>query len=178
MLDDASRTADAAAHDGWMLARVVLVVAVVAVSVGLGLWWRAREGAVRTTGTPRTAAARADTTHAPQAGAQAGTGGADTWRARGVELGTEATFVQFSTDFCSPCRATSRVLHALVADRPGVVHAELDIDHHLALVRELSVLRAPTVVVLDPDGAEVARMSGAVSKPQAEQALGVVTQAA
>lgn len=163
IVDKRSRQTDAAAHDEQMLARVVLVLAVVGVALVLGLWWRARQGAVRAVG---------------DVPAGASSGHAVPWREHGVDLGSDATFVQFSTEFCSPCRQTARVLHGLAGARDGVVHAELDIDTHLDLVRELSVLRAPTVVVLDASGTEVARMSGAVSRAQAEQALGVVAHAA
>lgn len=171
-MDGSFRSAGDGAHHGVVLARVILVLAVVAVSSGLGLWWRARQGVVRVTRTGP----------APYAGtspdAAAAVPGGKSWPERGVTLGSEATFVQFSTDFCSPCRATSRVLHTFAQARDGVVHTELDIDAHLALVRELSVLRAPTVVVLDRAGTEIARMSGAVSGAQAEQALGLAARAA
>jgi thiol-disulfide isomerase/thioredoxin len=103
--------------------------------------------------------------------------GGDVWRDRGVELAGTATFVQFSTEHCSPCRATARVLGALVSQRDDVSHREMDIDGNLDLVRRFSVLRAPTVLVLDRDGREVARMTGAVGRAQAEQALAAVAGA-
>jgi thiol-disulfide isomerase/thioredoxin len=146
-----------------VLVRALLVVAVVAVALVLGLWWRSRQGVVRTT--------------APDAVAPGSSAADDVWRERGVELAGTATFVQFSTDHCSPCRATSRVLGALVAQRDDVSHREMDIDQNLDLVRRFSVLRAPTVLVLDRDGREVARMTGAVGRAQAEQALATVAGA-
>ncbi|MGC5167437.1 thioredoxin family protein [Luteimicrobium sp. DT211] len=144
--------------------RVLLVAVVVAVALVLGRWWRSRQGVVRVRGPEPSADVPA---------ADARTAG-DVWRDRGVELGGAATFVQFSTDHCSPCRATSRVLGELVARRDDVSHREMDIDHNLDLVRRFSVLRAPTVLILDRDGNEVARMTGAVRRAQAEQALAVV----
>ncbi|GAA4835176.1 hypothetical protein GCM10023221_10110 [Luteimicrobium xylanilyticum] len=143
-----------------VLVRVLLVAAVVVVALALGLWWRSRQGVVRVA--------------APDGAAPVASEPDDVWRERGVELARSATFVQFSTDHCSPCRATSRVLGELVARRDDVSHSEMDIDRNLDLVRRFSVLRAPTVLVLDRDGREVARMTGAVGRAQAEQALAVV----
>ena len=77
------------------------------------------------------------------------------------ELGERATLLQFSSAFCAPCRATRRVLAEVAALVPGVVHVEVDAEHHLDLVRELGVVRTPTTLVLDSEGREVTRASGA-----------------
>jgi hypothetical protein len=57
---------------------------------------------------------------------------------------------------------------------PGVVHVEIDAEHHLDLVRRLQVLRTPTTLVLDSEGREVTRAAGA---PRKEQVLGALAQA-
>lgn len=88
--------------------------------------------------------------------------------ATGAEPGERATLVQFSSAFCAPCRATRRVLSQVAGVVPGVVHVEIDAEHHLALVRQLSVQRTPTTIVLDASGAERTRAVGA---PRAEQVL-------
>ena len=87
------------------------------------------------------------------------------------QLGERATFVQFSSAFCAPCRATRRVLEDVVAQTPGVSHVEIDAEHHLELVRRLGVLRTPTTLVLDRDGAEVTRAAGAPTRAQVQAAL-------
>jgi thiol-disulfide isomerase/thioredoxin len=79
----------------------------------------------------------------------------------GAELGEKATLVQFSTAFCAPCRATRLVLGGVADIVPGVAHVEVDAEAHLALVRQLKIRRTPTVLVLDADGHEVRRASGA-----------------
>lgn len=129
---------------------VVLGVLVLLTAVA-GLLWRSRQGRVRTT------PARRDL-------------GVD-WAARGVGLGERATFVQLSAEVCAPCRATARVLRGLAEREDGVVHQELDVEEHLDLVRELGVLKTPTVLVLDATGAQAARSSGGMSPAQARQAL-------
>ena len=80
------------------------------------------------------------------------------------ELGERATLLQFSSAFCAPCRATRRVLSEVVDVVPGVVHVEVDAEHHLDLVRRLGILRTPTTLILDSHGREVSRAAGAPAK--------------
>lgn len=87
------------------------------------------------------------------------------------ELGERATLLQFSSAFCAPCRATRRILADVAATVPGVVHVEVDAEHHLELVRRLGILRTPTTLVLDPHGREVTRAAGAPRKEQVLHAL-------
>jgi thiol-disulfide isomerase/thioredoxin len=89
-----------------------------------------------------------------------------------AELGEKATLLQFSSAFCAPCRATRRTLAEVAGIVPGVVHLEVDAEHHLELVRHLGVLRTPTTLVLDAAGREVTRASGAPRKEQVIAALG------
>jgi thiol-disulfide isomerase/thioredoxin len=99
---------------------------------------------------------------------------ADLLAALDGDLGTRATLVQFSSAFCAPCRATRRVLGDVAQTVPGVVHHEIDAEHHLDLVRRLKVLRTPTTLVLDDRGVEVARASGAPTKAQVVAQLGAL----
>jgi thiol-disulfide isomerase/thioredoxin len=92
-----------------------------------------------------------------------------------LELGERATLLQFSSAFCAPCRATRRTLADIAAVVPGVVHVEIDAEHHLELVRKLGILRTPTTLVLDARGAEVTRAAGAPRKEQVLSALEAVT---
>ena len=57
---------------------------------------------------------------------------------------------------------------------PGVVHVEIDAEHHLELVRRLGVLRTPTTLVLDEHGREVTRAAGAPRRDQVLAALGAL----
>jgi thiol-disulfide isomerase/thioredoxin len=91
-----------------------------------------------------------------------------------TRLGERATLLQFSTAFCAPCRATRRTLAEVAEVVPGVTHVEIDAEHHLELVRRLRVLRTPTTLVLDAEGREVSRASGA---PRTEQVLGALALA-
>ena len=86
-------------------------------------------------------------------------------------LGERATLLQFSSAFCAPCRATRRVLGEVADVLPGVAHVEVDAEQHLDLVRRLGVVRTPTTLVLDPDGRELTRASGAPRKHEVLAAL-------
>ncbi|MFF5498457.1 TlpA family protein disulfide reductase [Streptomyces aquilus] len=90
----------------------------------------------------------------------------------GAELGERATLVQFSSAFCAPCRATRRVLGEVVDLVPGVAHVEIDAEAHLDLVRELDILKTPTVLVLDARGRVVRRATGQPRKADVIAALG------
>lgn len=85
--------------------------------------------------------------------------------------GSRATFVQFSSQTCSPCRQVARVLTDLGAREDGVVHVELDVDTHPELVRTHGVLRTPTVFLLGPGGEIHGRTSGPMTPGQAREAL-------
>jgi thiol-disulfide isomerase/thioredoxin len=87
-------------------------------------------------------------------------------------LGQRATLLQFSSAFCAPCRATRRVLEDVASGLPGVVHLEVDAEHHLDVVRRLGIMRTPTTLVLSDEGVEVTRATGAPSKQQVLAALG------
>jgi thiol-disulfide isomerase/thioredoxin len=90
----------------------------------------------------------------------------------GGDLGEKATLVQFSSAFCAPCRATRRVLGEVAGMVPGVHHIEIDAEDHLDLVRELDILKTPTVLVLDADGRVVRRATGLPRKADVIAALG------
>jgi len=90
----------------------------------------------------------------------------------GHELGERATLVQFSSAFCAPCRATRQILSDVVGMTDGVAHVEIDAESRLDLVRELKVLRTPTVLVLAGDGRIVRRASGQPRKPDVIAAIG------
>ncbi len=104
----------------------------------------------------------------PPRAAQAGLTAADI----GTELGERATLVQFSSAFCSPCRATRVLLTDIAAKVDGVVAVDIDAEEHLEMVRRFGIMRTPTVLVLDADGAITTRASGLPRREQVLVALG------
>ncbi|MEV8086806.1 thioredoxin family protein [Streptomyces nigra] len=131
---------------------LMVCVAVLAVASAYGVLQRRRSGRVRVRG-------RDD-------GKRLGAG------ELGGELGERATLVQFSSAFCAPCRATRRVLGEVAGIVPGVRHIEIDAEANLDLVRRLDILKTPTVLVLDADGAVVRRATGQPRKADVIAALG------
>jgi thiol-disulfide isomerase/thioredoxin len=88
------------------------------------------------------------------------------------DSGDRATLVQFSSAFCSPCRATRRVLSNAAEQVPGVLHLEIDAEDNLDLVRRLGIVKTPTTLVLDGDGREVVRATGQPRMADVLAALG------
>jgi len=89
----------------------------------------------------------------------------------GEDLGSAATFVQFSSAVCAPCRVTARLLTDVVKDTPSVSHVEVDAETRLDLVEQFNITRTPTVVLLDKDGVVRHRIVGTPRKPHVLDAL-------
>jgi thiol-disulfide isomerase/thioredoxin len=142
-----------------------VLVGAVALALGFGTWRALTDGRFR--GTHRVAGTTTGDVEEAVTTVLAGTPYAD-------RIGERATLLQFSSAFCAPCRATRRVLTEVGADHPGVVHLEIDAEHHLDLVRRLGVLRTPTTLVLDARGEEVTRASGVPTRTQVTGALAYV----
>ena len=84
----------------------------------------------------------------------------------GSEFGSRATFIQFSSAFCTPCRATRALLSDITADLSDVKHIEIDAEKNLELVRKLDIRSTPTTLVLDSDGVEIGRAIGAPKRAE------------
>lgn len=132
----------------------VLLIATLVLSVAFGVAWSRRNGATR------------DVDDSERLGP-------GDLAALGVErLGGRATLVQFSSAFCAPCRATRRVLGEVAEMVDGVTYAEVDAESNLDVVRRFSVMRTPTVLVLDAEGRVVVRASGQPRKADVLAAVG------
>ncbi|HEY5223189.1 MAG TPA: thioredoxin family protein [Microbacteriaceae bacterium] len=122
-----------------LLALAIVIGLVAATTVG-GLVLRSRTG--------RVSDARATVVHAAELPSPAA-------------FGSEATLLQFSTEFCSPCRATHRLLGRLAEARPGVAHLDVDLSEHPELATRFHILQTPTTFILDSSGTVQARIGGA-----------------
>ena len=92
----------------------------------------------------------------------------------GAALGSRATLVQFSSAFCSPCRATRALLEDVTVDMADVVHVEIDAEANLELVRTLDIRSTPTTLFLDRKGHEVGRAMGAPKRDQVLSAISAI----
>jgi thiol-disulfide isomerase/thioredoxin len=142
---------------------VGVVVALLAVATGLGFWWRSRNGRF----TPVAPGLLEQAAGEPDVGDHTRLTAAEI----GSPLGRRATFVQFSSEVCTPCRRTAAVLRELVSEHGDLSHVEMDVVEHIDLVRRFSIMRTPTILLLDARGVVVGRLSGATDRRHALSAL-------
>ncbi len=127
----------------------LLIVLVLA--SGYGIWYQRSRGAIRA---KKTISSRRITTAKV-----------------GSELGSRATMVQFSSSFCTPCRATHALLEQMVISIPDVRHILIDVESHLELVREFDIRSTPTTLFINGAGVEVGRATGTPKRDQVLAAL-------
>jgi thiol-disulfide isomerase/thioredoxin len=147
---------------------VVLAIALVLALLG-GVMWRRFSGRMREPGAARL---RVDNRQGVSLTGDGLPSDVLTSSRLGHALGERATLVQFSSAFCAPCRATRQILADVAGMTEGVAHVEIDAESHMDLVRDLNVLRTPTVLVLARDGRIVRRASGQPRKPDVIAAIG------
>jgi thiol-disulfide isomerase/thioredoxin len=82
------------------------------------------------------------------------------------ELGKNVTLLQFSSSFCSPCKATAQIISHLVADMDDVVYIQVASEENLKLVEKFDIKSTPTVIFFNRDGIEVGRAVGVPTKEQ------------
>jgi thiol-disulfide isomerase/thioredoxin len=64
----------------------------------------------------------------------------------------QVTFLQFSSEFCQPCRVTTGILDEVTNSFPAICHIELDVVEHMDLVKTYGVTRTPTTLIIDKEG--------------------------
>ena len=85
--------------------------------------------------------------------------------------GRRVTILQFSTTFCSQCRAAKALISDVVKDEKDISYLEIDAESNLALVRKVDVRSTPTTIFLDKDGYEIARATGAPKRDQLQKVI-------
>lgn len=81
------------------------------------------------------------------------------------------TVLQFSSEFCAPCRRARAVLTDLIRGGASVRHVEVDVAQAPELVTQYEVNRTPTIVVLDADNVVHHRVVGELRPTDFERAL-------
>jgi thiol-disulfide isomerase/thioredoxin len=134
--------------------RIAIVIGLIALATLAGLIWRVRTGRARQV---------------------SGDGIVDLTELAVIKngslakkFGRQATFVQFSSEFCSSCAQTAKLLQEVERSNPGVLHLEVDITNRLELAKKYSILQTPTTLVLDSKGRIKSRIGGS-TKPQVIQ---------
>lgn len=163
---------------------LLVVAGVLVLGVAVGVWRRRVDGRLRSA-RPGLVAPAAIADAAGDGGAYGGSRRAGDLGAAGQRIDAAllavlkvqpaaATLVQFSTAFCTPCRAVCRVCTEVVALLPEVQYVQVDAESHLDAVRALGVWRTPTLFVLDGDGRVVRRATGVPGKAQLIAVLGEI----
>ena len=129
------------------------ILIVLTLASAYGFWYQRSRGKVKSKGSNKPAISAADI---------------------GSELGSRVTLVQFSSAFCTPCRATRALLTDITADLSDVKHIDIDAEKNLDLVRRLDIRSTPTTLVLDKSGNEVGRAVGAPKRAEVLAALSAI----
>ena len=132
---------------------------VLGLSSAYGIWYRTSRGKIKGKNTPSAASALVHL--------------ADL---EGASFGSRVTLLQFSSAFCSPCRATRALLTDITADMADVAHIDIDAEGHLELVRRLDIRSTPTTLILDGNQREVGRAVGAPKRDQVLKAIAAVSK--
>lgn len=134
---------------------LVIVAALLAATVVLGLVWRRGQGRARTV----------------QAGEIV-----DPRVLESGPFGATATLVQFSTEMCTRCPGVHRMLSTVADDRAGVQHIDVDLTHRPDLAKRFRVLQTPTTLLLDGSGLTVRRFGGPPTRADVEHELDRLTK--
>lgn len=85
----------------------------------------------------------------------------------------QVTFLQFSSEFCQPCRVTNKVLEEVTNSFPAICHIELDVVEHMDLVKTYAITRTPTTLIIDKAGTVHFRATGV---PKKSELISAVTE--
>ena len=129
---------------------LLLVVFVLSLATAYGIWDKKRSGKINVKADDRHSVSESEI---------------------GNSLGEHATILQFSSAFCTPCRATRSTLSSVVSHYPKIKHVEVDAESHLDLIRRLDIRQTPTTLFLNAQGKEIARAVGAPKRDQVVTAL-------
>lgn len=142
-----------------VLSAVLIVLGLIVVATVVGLVWQRRTGRVTARRASEAEIVRpADVrTEAP--------------------FGERATLLQFSTEFCTYCPATRKLLGGIAERTDGVTHVDIDLTHSPELAQRFNVLQTPTTLLLDGRGAVRARVGGAPKRAELEASLARILNA-
>ena len=130
-----------------------LPILVLALATGFGFWWRSKQGKFKN--------AKASGTYISKA-------------ELGIDLASRVTIVQFSSAFCSPCKATAAIITNLTKEISDVAYIQIKSEERLDLIEKFKIQSTPTVVLFDKSGLEVGRAVGTPTKEQVLASIAAV----
>lgn len=138
--------------------RLYIIAALVLLVVGGGIYWRLTTGRAKRV---------ADGTQVDLAKLGATKDGKPV-----TSFGKKITFLQFSTEYCTQCRQTARLLGEFELQNPDVLHIEFDLTHRLDVAKKFNILQTPTTLVLDSNGRVTSRIGGAAKNQTIQDEIG------
>ena len=75
----------------------------------------------------------------------------------------------FSASWCGPCKQLSPIVNSLVSE--GFPITKIDVDSNPDLSAQYAIRSIPTMVVLDENGIEINKVSGARSSDEIKNLL-------
>lgn len=81
-----------------------------------------------------------------------------------VDPAARVTVIQLSTPMCARCPGTARLARAVVDQRPGARHREIDLVDHPEIADRFHVSGTPTLLLVDDSGQVRRRIVGVPSR--------------
>jgi thiol-disulfide isomerase/thioredoxin len=128
-------------------------ILVLTLACAFGFWWKRNQGRVKSSKGPHNFISKPEL---------------------GIDLGSRVTIVQFSSSFCSPCKATAAIINNLVKEMNDVAYVQIQSEQNIALIEKFDIKSTPTVIFFNGMGMEVGRASGTPSNEQVLSAIASV----
>ena len=128
----------------------ILVLALASV---FGFWWRQNQGQLKKAKGPHNFISKSEI---------------------GIDLGSRVTIVQFSSAFCSPCKATAQIIKNLIKDMDDVAYVQIQSEENITLIEKFDIKSTPTVIFFNGMGMEVGRATGTPTNQQVLAAIASV----
>jgi thiol-disulfide isomerase/thioredoxin len=129
---------------------ILLLVLILLIALSLGFWLKVSQGSIKSAKPHKNFASEFS---------------------KFGSLGNAATLIQFSTDFCANCPGSKRMMKEIATNTLGVKFIEIDAQNNIGLTKQLNVLSTPTILIVDSQGEELARVSGKPQKKSIENFL-------
>lgn len=142
-----------------------LPIGILALTTVFGLYWRSQQGKLKTPSKIHKSVTNEELSKIIRAKSSFIVN-SDLGEKHQLQLGKSATLLQFSSAFCSPCKATAHVISNIVQNMDDVVYIQVASEENLKLVEKFDIKSTPTVIFFNRDGIEVGRAVGIPTKEQ------------
>ena len=142
-----------------------LPIAILALTTVFGLYWRSQQGKLKTPAVEGNRISNEEISKIIRHKSSFMVN-SDLLDQHQMQLGKNVTLLQFSSAFCSPCKATAVVISQIVQGMDDVVYIQVASEENLKLVEKFDIKSTPTVIFFNREGIEVGRAVGIPTKEQ------------